>query len=51
MRIILKCILKKQVGGYVDLVDLTQSRDKWWAFVNTIMNLRVLQNAGHHLTR
>jgi hypothetical protein len=29
------------VGG-VDWIDLAQVRDRWWALVYTVMNLRVL---------
>jgi hypothetical protein len=25
----------------IDLIDLAQDRDQWWALVNTVMNLRV----------
>jgi hypothetical protein len=25
----------------VDLINLAQDRDRWWALVNTVMNLRV----------
>jgi hypothetical protein len=25
----------------VDWIHLTQDRDRWWALVNTVMNLRV----------
>ena len=27
--------------GYMDWIDLPQDRHKWWAVVNTVMNLRV----------
>ena len=26
--------------GGIDWIDLAQDRDKWWALVNTVMNLR-----------
>jgi hypothetical protein len=28
--------------GSVDWIQLAQDRDRWWAFVNTVINLRVL---------
>jgi hypothetical protein len=28
----------------MDWIELTQDSDQWWALVNTVMNLRVLQN-------
>jgi hypothetical protein len=31
--------------GGVDWINLAQDRDLWWALVNTVMNLQVLQNA------
>ena len=27
--------------GGVDWIDVTQDRDRWWALVNAVMNLRV----------
>jgi hypothetical protein len=30
-----------EVGGGVEWIDLAQDRDKWRAFVYTVMNLRV----------
>ena len=29
------------MGGGVDWIDLAQDRDRWWALVYTVMNLRV----------
>jgi hypothetical protein len=29
------------MGGDMDWIDLVQDRDKWPAFVNTMVNLRV----------
>jgi hypothetical protein len=34
----------------MDWFDLAQDRDKWGLFVNTIMNLRILQNFGKFLS-
>jgi hypothetical protein len=38
-RIILKRMFKWDEG--IDWIDLTQDRDRWWALVNAVMNLRV----------
>ena len=31
----------REVGGGGDWMELAQNRDRWWALVNTVMNLRV----------
>jgi hypothetical protein len=48
-RIILRWIFRKWDVGY-ELVEMAQDRDRWWALVNEVMNLRILQNAGNFLT-
>jgi hypothetical protein len=40
-RIILKWIIERLGGGGVDWIDLAQDRDRSWALVYTVMNLRV----------
>jgi hypothetical protein len=33
----------REIGwGGVEWIQLAQDRDRWWALVNTVMNLRVL---------
>jgi hypothetical protein len=34
----------------MDWTDLAQDRDHWSALVNTVMNLRIPQNAGKFLS-
>jgi hypothetical protein len=41
----------REVGwGGIDWIDLAQDRDRWWALVYTVMNLRVPYNAGNFLS-
>jgi hypothetical protein len=44
-RTILNCIFFKR-DGETDWINLAQDRDSWRVFVNVVMNLRVLGNAG-----
>jgi hypothetical protein len=47
--IVLKSVLKKSIGRA--WTDLTQDRNKWTAFVNGVMNLRVPKNVEIILVR
>jgi hypothetical protein len=40
----------REVGCGMDWIDLAQDRDRWRAFVNTVMDLRIPQNAGNFFT-
>jgi hypothetical protein len=40
-----------EVGwGHMDWIGLAQDKDKWRALVNSVLNLRVTQNAGKLLS-
>ena len=45
----IKLELRKGYGG-VEWIDLVRDSDRWWAFANAAMNLRVPYNAGNLLT-
>jgi hypothetical protein len=40
-RIILRWIFRKWAGRGMNCIDLAQDRDRWWALVNSVMNLQV----------
>jgi hypothetical protein len=45
-----KMDLRKIGWGGMDCIDLSQDRDQWKVLVNTIMNFRILQNAGKSMS-
>jgi hypothetical protein len=45
----IKMDLGETRGDGVDCIDIAQDRDQWRALVNTVLNLRVPQNAGKFL--
>jgi hypothetical protein len=40
-RIILRLVFMNLIVGSMDWIELAQDRDRWWALVNAVMNLRV----------
>jgi hypothetical protein len=46
----IKIYLRETEWGGMDCIDLAQDWDQWRALVNTIINLRVPQNAGKFLS-
>jgi len=42
----IKMDLQELGGGYGDWMELAQDRDRWWALVITVMNLRVPKMRG-----
>jgi hypothetical protein len=43
-------VLQKVGWGCMDRIDMAQDRDRWWALVNAVMNLRAPKNAWSLLT-
>jgi hypothetical protein len=44
----IKMGIREMVFGGVDWINLAQDRDRWWALLNTIMNLRDPLKAGNY---
>jgi hypothetical protein len=42
--------LQEMGWGGMDWIDMAHDRDRWWALVSAVMNLRVPQNMGNFLT-
>ena len=42
----IKMDLKEVGGGCGDWMELAQDRDRWWALVSTVMNLRIPKMRG-----
>jgi len=40
-KMVLRWLFRKWDVGGVDLIKLAQDRDRWWALVTAVMNLRV----------
>ena len=46
----IKMDLQEMGCGIMDWIELAQDRERWWALVSAVMNLRAPQNAGNFLT-